>query len=69
METDTRPIQATRPERNAQLDGLRGYAAFVVAIYHVITGTEPSLITRILPVTIQSLRDGYDLIQIGRAHV
>jgi len=62
METDTRPIQATRPERNAQLDGLRGYAAFVVAIYHVITGTEPSLIARILPVTIQSLRDGYDLI-------
>ncbi len=61
MEADPRISGPALPTRNAQLDGLRGYAAFVVAIYHVITGTEPSLITRILPVTIQSLRDGYDV--------
>ncbi|MFZ5735042.1 MAG: acyltransferase family protein [Pseudomonadota bacterium] len=66
MEADPRisgralgPVPAA-PARNARLDGLRGYAAFVVAIYHTIIGMDISLADRIVPATVQSLQNGYD---------
>ena len=48
-----------RGSRHIGIDGLRGYAAFVVAIYHTVLGLDPSQIQRILSPTIQSLNDSY----------
>ncbi len=40
--------RAAAAGRNQQLDGLRGYAALVVVVFHTILGIDPSQITRIL---------------------
>jgi peptidoglycan/LPS O-acetylase OafA/YrhL len=45
--------------RNQQLDGLRGYAALSVAIYHTILGMDLSQIDRILRPSIQDIGGSY----------
>lgn len=42
------------------LDGIRGYAAFAVLVYHAILLYDSSLITRILDVPLQSIPGAYD---------
>jgi peptidoglycan/LPS O-acetylase OafA/YrhL len=46
--------------RNPQLDGLRGYAAVAVAIYHAILVLDVTQAQRILTPTIFSISSGYD---------
>lgn len=47
-------------QRNAALDGLRGYAALVVAIFHSITGMDPSVVQRVLDQDLSTLTEAYD---------
>ncbi|CAN5484483.1 acyltransferase [soil metagenome] len=48
------------PQRNAALDGLRGYAALVVAIFHSIIGVDQSVVQRALNQDFSSLAGAYD---------
>ncbi|CAL8981704.1 hypothetical protein RHODGE_RHODGE_03940 [Rhodoplanes serenus] len=48
--------------RNHQLDGLRGYAATAVVVYHAILGTDPALTARVLPPPVHHLDSGSDLL-------
>jgi len=48
--------------RHTQLDGLRGYAAIAVVIFHTILGCDPTLNQRILRPTIQEASGLYDLV-------
>jgi peptidoglycan/LPS O-acetylase OafA/YrhL len=47
--------------RNAQLDGLRGYAALFVVVFHSILGVDPSQIDRILYANWSGLQSRYDI--------
>jgi peptidoglycan/LPS O-acetylase OafA/YrhL len=48
-----------QPKRNEQLDGLRGFAAVAVAVYHSILGVDISQIQRILQPSIQHIDGVY----------
>lgn len=45
-------------ERFRALDGVRGYAAFVVLVYHAILGMDPTLILRVLNTTVWTVGSG-----------
>ena len=45
--------------RNHQLDGLRGYAAVAVAVFHTILGMDETLILRIVYGELSKLPDAY----------
>lgn len=47
-------------QRNTQLDGLRGYAAVNVAIFHTILAVDPSLVQRVVYGNFSDLRDNSD---------
>ena len=53
--------------RNTQLDGLRGFAAVTVAIYHSMLGLDFSQIERVLQPTFWRMRDAgaYDVVSKG----
>ena len=54
------PIDNQAPAaRNLQLDGLRGYAAVSVAIFHTILGMDETLIPRIVYGRISDFSDTY----------
>src|SRR5271157_4172192 len=48
--------------RNSQMDGLRGYAAIAVVIFHSILDRDPTLDQRIVRPTIQEAHGLYDVI-------
>lgn len=49
-------------KRNLALDGLRGYAAFAVVIYHSILYFDPTLINRILYKPFHQITGAYDIV-------
>jgi peptidoglycan/LPS O-acetylase OafA/YrhL len=48
-------------QRNDQLDGLRGYAAMAVVIFHAVLGLDPTLVPRVLRANFAELSSWYDL--------
>ena len=46
--------------RNDQLDGLRGYAAIAVAIFHAILGLDPTLVPRVVRANYGALSGWYE---------
>jgi peptidoglycan/LPS O-acetylase OafA/YrhL len=52
----SRPISTSR---NEQLDGLRGYAAIAVAVFHSILGMDPTLVPRVVRANLAAL-SGWD---------
>ncbi|MGM4986939.1 acyltransferase family protein [Tardiphaga sp. 841_E9_N1_2] len=53
------PAAPLNTNRNNQLDGLRGYAALVVVVFHTILGIDPTQISRILYESILKIDDTY----------
>jgi peptidoglycan/LPS O-acetylase OafA/YrhL len=53
------PAAPLDTNRNNQLDGLRGYAAVVVVVFHTILGIDPTQISRILYESILKIDDTY----------
>src|SRR3954454_4249183 len=53
------PIKQDPAARNLQLDGLRGYAAVSVAIFHTILWMDDTLISRIVYGKISDFSDAY----------
>ncbi len=51
--------RAATAGRNQQLDGLRGYAALVVVVFHTILGIDPSQVNRILYEDFSKIDDPY----------
>lgn len=49
-------------KRNTQMDGLRGYAAIAVIVFHSILDRDPTQNVRIVRPTIQEVRGAYDVI-------
>jgi peptidoglycan/LPS O-acetylase OafA/YrhL len=47
-------------QRNDQLDGLRGYAAVAVVIFHAVLGLDPTLVPRVLRANFTELSGWYE---------
>jgi len=54
---NTVPIQ-----RNDQIDGLRGYAAIAVVIFHAVLGLDPALVPRVLRANFTELSGWYEFL-------